>query len=464
MKKSFTFILFLVSISLNLFSQNNLNQDLKAKYDYLNINKNPGFFIGIIKSGTPVYTRSFGMANVENEIAFSARTVSDMGSVSKQLTVMGILLLQEEGKISLQDNIHKHLPDLPPLNEVVNIEHLIHHTSGIPDVYALHSLKGFRYGDHISQSDAFRFLKARPVVDYTPGSKYRYSNTGYMLLAEIISKVSEEGFEDFMQEQIFKPLGMTHTYIMDIPGEIFPQMADSYIPYAPGVINKLYDNSTLQGGGGVYSSGYDMLKWIDNFRTNQIGSMESFKFMLSNAILNDGTTIKYGGGINIDTYRGLKRYHHNGSSAGARTRLVYYPQYELGFVAKSNTTAVGYRDFSEIENLLIDHYLSDVADPRPEDPPEEERNENDSIKFESKEYAGQYYSGLLDLTILVSTTEEGIQLNNFYYPFPPLQYQGDEAFSNNGNQVTFTRDEKGVITTMKMETPRASNIIFIKRK
>jgi CubicO group peptidase (beta-lactamase class C family) len=452
-------ILFFIPID----AQQDMNSILIEKYGSLTDEQLPGFYVGIIKDGNPVYSKAFGMANVEHHVPFSGRTVSDLGSVGKQLTVMGILQLKEEGKLNLNDEIHLHLPKLPALNEKVTIKHLIHHTSGIPDVYALHGLKGFRYGDHISQSDAYRFIEARPVVDFTPGSRYRYSNTGFMLLAEIIKEVSGRSFEAYMKDKVFTPLGMNQTYIMDIPGEIFTYMADSYVASSDGNYTKRYDNSTLQGGGGIYASGYDVLKWIDNFRTKKVGNEDSFQFMLTNAKLSTGKTIDYAGGINVDQYRGIERYHHNGSSAGARTRLAFYPEYQFGFIVKSNTPSVGYNEFTEIEDLIIDQYLKHSASERTSDANPEKDLTNNSIALDEDIYTGKYYNEAIDLTIHVNIENGALQLRNFYYPLSSLQYRGDDKFSDNRNSAIFIKGKNDEIKGMIIETPRASGIEFLKR-
>ncbi|NNF36973.1 MAG: beta-lactamase family protein [Saprospiraceae bacterium] len=458
-------LLFLISFLLfmPLDAQKDMNSILSEKYASLTAEHLPGFYLGIIKYGNPIYSKAFGMANLEHFVPFSGRTVSDLGSVGKQLTVMGILQLKEEGKLNLDDEIHLHLSKLPALNEKVTIKHLIHHTSGIPDVYALHSLKGFRYGDHISQSDAYRFLEARPVVDFTPGSRYRYSNTGFMLLAEIIKEVSGRSFEAYLKEMVFSPLDMNQTFIMDVPGEIFTYMADSYVASSQGNYTKRYDNSTLQGGGGIYASGYDVLKWIDNFRTKKVGNEDSFQFMLTNAKLSTGETIDYAGGINVDQYRGIERYHHNGSSAGARTRLVFYPKHQLGFIVKSNTPSVGYSQFTEIENLIIDQYLNDFASKQKSNDNPEERLINNSVTPSADVYTGKYYNEAIDLTIHANIENGELQLSNFYYPLSSLQYQGDDKFSDNRNSAIFFKGKDDEIKGMIIETPRASGIEFLKR-
>lgn len=463
MKHLLLLSLFSIIALQGLKAQTALNTILVEKYDSLTAENYPGFFLGIIREGNPIYARSFGLANLEHRIPFSGRTVSDLGSVGKQLTVMGILQLKEEGKLRLDDEIHTYLTDLPVLNEKVTIKQLIHHTSGIPDVYALHSLKGFRYGDHVSQSDAYRFINARPVVDFIPGSKYRYSNTGFMLLAEIIRKVSGKSFEAYMKEKIFSPLGMHHTYIMDVPGEIFTDMADSYIPSSDQPYTKMYDNSTLQGGGGVYASGYDVLKWIDNFRTMKVGNQKSFQIMLTNAMLSNGEVLDYAGGINVDQYRGIKRYHHNGSSAGARTRMAYYPEHHLGFIVKSNTTSVGYKQFSEIEDLIIDQYLKEFASEKPSVDIQKEDIKYIGAPPDKDDYSGQYYNEAIDLTIHVNLNDNQLHFNNFYYPFAPLQFQGQDSFIRNGNSASFIRNDEGEVIKLILNTPRASGIEFVKR-
>ena len=465
--RQFLFTLLLISmLGYSGDAQTNLKSKLSHLYGHLAKEQKPGLSISIIENGKVILSEGFGMANVEHLIPFSPNTISDLGSVSKQLTAFAIIMLHDEGVISLDEDIRTYLPDLPDLGYKVTARHLIHHTSGIPDVYALHGLKGMRAGDHINQQDAIIFLKRRPAVDYPPGSQYRYTNTGYMLLAEIVKEVTGSGFEEWMQQNIFIPLNMRFTGIMDIQGEIFPNMADGYVLNPAEKYIKIYDNSTLQGGGGVYSSGNDMLRWIDNFRTRKLGNNNIWGIFLQPATLNNGEKIEYAGGINVNVYRGITRYTHNGSSAGYRTKMAYYPDYQLGFMIKSNTPQIGYDQFEEIEDIILESTIGEELLEKKEKEEKEIQKTgtiSDASTIDYDDYTGHYYSKKLDFTLEVVKSENGLVLKSFFYDFPPTTVMEPDLFKSNGTEIKFLRNKDGEIVSINISTPRASNLIFTRQ-
>lgn len=461
MKKGLFFSIYLVFLSINPGTgQQQLLDSLEARFGHLTSDNKPGLSIGIIKDGSKIISKGYGLANIEHGIPFTAKTPSDIGSISKQLTAFAILLLHDQGIVNLDDDLSHYLTEFPDLGHVVTIRHLIHHTSGLPDIYSLHSLKGLRPGDHVSQSDAMRFVKRKTSLDYTPGDKYRYCNTAYMLLAEIIASVSNQDFESWMKENIFSPLEMNNTYIMDTQGEIFPAMADGYMIWSKDNHIKIYDNSTLQGGGGVYSTSDDMLKWVDNFRTRKIGNANVYEVFLQHAFLNDGTELNYAGGINVDDYRGIKRYTHNGSSAGYRSKMAYYPEYNLGFIVKSNTPALNYDTFNELEDLILNAILPGKIDAKENSNPEPDVSETQESPAIPIEYEGHYYSEELDMTISFERKDNDLKMSNFFYDFPLLTWIMKDEFSRGSNKVNFIRNPAGEITHLRITTGRASNLDF----
>jgi CubicO group peptidase (beta-lactamase class C family) len=443
-------------------AQQILIDSLDARYSHLKEEKKPGLTIGIIQNGKKVVSVGYGMANIEHEIPFTNETPSDIGSISKQLTAFATIMLHDKGALHLDDEITRYLPELPEFCKEVTIRHLIHHTSGLPDIYSLHSLKGLRPGDHVSQSDAMRFLERKKSLDYTPGDIYRYCNTAYMLLAEIVASVSNQDFESWMKDNIFSPLNMNNTYIMDTQGEVFPGVADGYMVWSAGKHIKIYDNSTLQGGGGVYSTSDDMLKWIDNFRTKKIGNSNVFEIFLQHAFLNDGTELNYAGGINVDSYRGVTRYTHNGSSAGYRSKMAYYPEYELGIILKSNTPVINYDSFNDLEDMILNSILPGIIADKEEPSSSSEKTESQENYMISDEYEGTFYSEELELTLSIEIKDNSLIMSNFFYSFPALKRQAEDEFSQGSNTVHFIRKPDGAINRLMISTGRASNLGFIK--
>ena len=382
--KRFTFFLFAMVLFNNMVSAQSLSEKLDTYMATSYNNTTPGAAVAIVKDGETKLVRTYGLANLEHSIPFNPNTVADIGSVAKQMTCFAICLLAEDGKLDLDDPIKKYIPNVPPAAADVSIRNLANHTSGIREVYAILQLQGNRQGDGIQQIDAQHQLAVAKALNFPAGSAYSYCNTGYMLLADIISIVSGQEYEAFMQEQIFDPLEMNHSYIMDKQGEIFPNVAGSY-RRSDESYKEIYDNSTAYGQGGIYSTIEDMIKWLKNFEELKVGSTELFAKMFEKATLTNGEIINYGLGINTESIRGLKTIMHTGSSAGFRTFIGMFPDHDLGVIIMANSP---YVDRPAILDLILDHELKVL--------PEEEREEEESTKENFKpsgleKYVGKYH-------------------------------------------------------------------------
>ena len=333
MNKYSLLLLFFITAGLGQ-AQQSIEEKLDRQLEYLTKEVRPGCAIGIIKEGKTELMKGFGLANLEHQIPFTPETVSDIGSVAKQMTCMGIILLAQGGKLMLDDPIRKYFPDSPDFAEKITIRHLIHHTSGLREIYGTQAIAGMRPGDAIYQEDAVKLLMQSKELNFEPGSDFSYCNTGYMLLAEIISQVSGQSFEAWMRENIFLPLGMKNTYIMNKPGEVFPNAATSYILGKDTTYTQLYDNSTVQGAGGVYTTIPDLLRWIDNYRSQKLGGYLVREKMEEQGVIKGDKSINYAFGLRKWDFKGMEWIGHTGSSAGYRTLMGYFLKEKFGFVIK----------------------------------------------------------------------------------------------------------------------------------
>jgi CubicO group peptidase (beta-lactamase class C family) len=313
----------------------------------------PGFSIGIVRGNDLVFSRGYGMANLEYSVPNSEKTVYHMASVSKQFTAYCILLLERQGQLKLDDDIRKWLPWFPDLKEKISILHLLNHTSGIRDQWDLVVMSGIRMDDVITQEYIIRLLSRQQALNFKPGAEYSYSNSNYTLLAEIVKAVSGQSFRAFADSAIFKPLGMTSTHIHDRHTELVANRAYSYRPSGNG-----YENAVLSyanaGATSLFTSVSDMAKWVSNFYDTKVGDATSLKNLATKGRLNNGNEIPYAAGISVGEFNGEKFYSHTGGDAGFRTYVTVFPDKKMGFIffgnlASLNVAARG----TEVMNLFF---------------------------------------------------------------------------------------------------------------
>ena len=296
----------------------------------------PGGVVAVVEDGGVVFAKAYGLANLEHDVPMTRETVLDVGSVAKQFTAFAIVLLAERGELSLDDDIRKHLDGIPDFGHIITVRQLVHHMSGLREIYTSHALAGYQSGDGISQEDALWLTSRMRELNFEPGTQYLYSNTGYMLLADIVATTSGMSFPEFMAENVFGPLDMTHTTIMAKRGQVIPGAAESYDQEGEDGFRRVFDNSGVQGAGGIYTTADDLALWMSNYGTRALGGERAGEQRLQRGILADGDTLPYAFGINIGERRGLDVLAHGGSSAGYRASFTYFPGLDGGVITMSN--------------------------------------------------------------------------------------------------------------------------------
>src|SRR6516164_6007835 len=260
MKKLLFFLLF----SPDLFAQSKPDS-LEFKVDAL-FNKyynthTPGCAVGIVRNEKVIFRKGYGMANLEYDIPISPSSFFDIASVSKQFAGFAISTLIQQGKISADDDIHKWLPDVPQFGKMITINHLLHHTSGLRDWPGALHLAGWRWDETFSFEDIMRMVKFQKDLDFEPGSRYSYSNTGFNLLAAIVEKVSGRSFREWTDSVIFKPLGMNSSHFLDDPYIIIKNLAYSY-HWENSNLKKELNALTAYGSSSLFTSVDDLCKWV----------------------------------------------------------------------------------------------------------------------------------------------------------------------------------------------------------
>lgn len=326
---------------------------IDSLFQEFNTLNTPGCAIGIVRNDSLIYAKGYGLANLEYDIPITPKTIFYLASVSKQFTAYSILLLAKAGKLNLEDNILNHLSWFPDLKRKITIKHLLNHTSGIRDDLSMASFGGLGDGSIVSQQLAIQYIKKSKALNYEPGEKYLYSNSNYVLLAEIVKERSGQSFKAFTDSALFKPLGMENSFFLDQPYELIKNRAASYYKNANGFVNALHNVFTL-GDGGMFSNIEDLSRWVMNFYNHKVGSAEDISQFSQNGVLNDGSKIPYALGITANEYKGFKQFTHGGALAGYRTNIAVFPELKISFIVLSNNGSV---NAAAKSNQLADIFL-----------------------------------------------------------------------------------------------------------
>jgi D-alanyl-D-alanine carboxypeptidase len=292
----------------------------------------PGVALNVIRNGAAIKTSAYGYSNLELSAPVRPDTVFEIGSISKQFTAAGILLLAQEGRLSVDDRITDHLKGAPPAWTNITLRHLLTHTSGLKN-YTL--LDGFELRRHLTQELFIRAIAAQPV-DFPAGSAWKYSNTGFNLLGFIIENVSGTNYWDFMKSRIFGPLGMDATTDRR-PRRIIPNRASGYEQTNGVLINRDYDLTDIFSAGAIVSTVLDMAKWNAALDADTLLSARTKELMWTPARLNDGKPVKYGFGWFLDSVEGHRNIGHSGATSGFSASIQRFPDDKLAVILLTNT-------------------------------------------------------------------------------------------------------------------------------
>ncbi len=307
----------------------------------------PGCALGVYQDGKVLYARGYGMASLEHGVALSPRSVLDVGSISKQFTAMAMLMLQKEGKLSLDDPIRKYIPELPAYADRITLRRALSQTSGLRDLYIMMGQTGRAFeGDTV---DALRVITRSAEPNYEPGASYLYTNSGWILAAQIVYRLTGKTLAQFAEERIFGPLNMRDTRYLADATTILPNAAEGYAPRPTGgfrVARSSYDGA-IMGAGAVHTTVEDFGRWLNNYDSAAVGGRDIIETMTTATTLNDGSparsgpTQAYAVGLNVGTLRGLRVVSHGGSWAGYRGHFLRFPDQRFAVATFCNLTTSG---------------------------------------------------------------------------------------------------------------------------
>ncbi len=326
---------------------------LFAEWDKPN---SPGAAVVVLKNGKIVHQKGYGMANLEYDVPITPATIFDVASVSKQFTAMAIAILAKQEKISLDDDIRNYLPDIPDFGKTITVRHLLHHTSGLRSWGFLMQLEGLEWDDRLSYAHILQLARYQKELNFEPGEEYSYSNTGYILLAEIVARVTGQSFREYTTTHIFKPLGMADTHFHDDHTEIVKSRANSYAPDEKGGFKNVVSNLTAVGSSSLFSTIDDLSKWLKNFQERRVGGAAVADQMFETGVLNNGKKLDYAFGLVMGEYRGIKTVHHSGGWAGFRSHIVLFPKQKFSVAVLSNLSTM---KPVPLADQIADIYLAD---------------------------------------------------------------------------------------------------------
>jgi CubicO group peptidase (beta-lactamase class C family) len=389
----------------------------------------PGCALGVYRDGQIIYKHGYGMANLNDDVAITPATVFHVASMSKQFTAASIVLLAQQGKLSLNDDVRKYIPELPDFGERITIRHLVHHTSGLRDQWSLLGLAGWRYSlDLITDDDVMSVMTRQKDLNFKPGEKHVYCNTGYTLIGLIVKRVSGVSLREFTAKNIFEPLGMTHTHFRDDHAEIVKHNA---LGYAQEDKNKPFrlsvTNFDTVGATSLHTTVEDLQLWDENFYDPRVGGPAFLQQMLERGKLNNGEQLDYAFGLVVGKYKGLPTVDHAGGDAGYRADMTRFPEQHFSAAvlcnaADTNPSAL----VRQVADILLAKDLK-----TPESTPAKETAKSSGAPLSAEQMAalaGIYWNREDDDFHRVLVKDGNLQINVGDDEFHTLKPAGETSF------------------------------------
>ncbi len=370
----------------------------------------PGCAVAVSREGNVVFQNGYGMANLELEAPITPNTIFHVASVSKQFAAMAIMLLARDGKLSLDDDVRRHLPELPDYGHKITIRHLLQHTSGLRDQWDLLVMARGRFEENrITEGDVLEIVARQKALNFVPGSEYLYSNTGYTLAGTIVKRVSGKSLRDFADERIFRPLGMTSTHFHDDYTMVVKGRAAAYVRGADGKWHVSLPNYDTYGATSLFTTVGDLLKWDANVWKPTVGDDAMLREMRTSATLTNADSTGYGLGIATEVYRGARLIGHSGGDAGYRTYTGRFPEHGLSIVVLCNA---GPANPTALTRSVADVYIGSklaVVEPPPKAAVSLSREQMDKL-------AGVYVNEVTGAPTIVNVRRDTLMLGRTVGP------------------------------------------------
>jgi len=446
-----------ILVSPPLSGQSPLDAELDAIFASWSTARVPGCAVGVAREGTAVLFRAWGMADLEQGITNTPETIFEGGSLAKQFTSAAVILLALDGKLSLEDDVRRYIPELPDYGAPITLRHLMTHTSGLRDWGSVASIEGWGREDRShTHAHVLEILTRQSALNYTPGAAYSYTNSGYNLLAMIVDRVSGMPFAEFSKVRLFQPLGLEDTQWRDDYRRLVPRRSSAYSFRGDEVIiNRPIEY--VHGNGGILTTVSDLLRWDEVVRTGGPFGERFVTEMHRQAVLNDGTTISYASGVQVEQYRGQRRVSHTGSTAGYRGFLGRYPDQGLTVSLLCNAANV---NPGAIGNRVADLFLQGLpavaaSQPQPAAAPATPWTPSAA---ERSGLVGAYHSS--DANVTLEVRQEGGGLVLFRAPDStfPLMPRDRDSFQSGLGTIRVHRNAAGSVRELGLEQDRVHDL------
>jgi CubicO group peptidase (beta-lactamase class C family) len=413
----------------------------------------PGAAVLVVRNGRVLHRAGYGMAYLEHGIPITPGSVFDIASVSKQFAGYAVALLVEEGRLSLDDEVRSHIPELPDFGDPITVRHLVHHVSGLRDWPGTLRLAGWDFEDVISFEQILRMAFAQRELNFRPGGEYTYSNTGYNLLAEVVSRVTGTPFPRWMEERVFTPLGMTSTHFHDDHRRVVPRRASSYQVQGDAGFARIVSSLTAYGSSSLFTSIDDLARWIEHLDQPSEEEERAVERLHIRGVLNSGDTIDYAYGVIWSEDRGLATVSHGGSWAGFRTHLLRYPDEGLSVVVLGNRTDLDAAALArEVGGLFLADRMTPEGDEEAAVQVSGVQNQDepyDPSPEEVREFEGLYRSEELRTEYSLDVRGGRLYAHHFRHGEILLSPVGPDLFNGPGlGEFRFQRDGSGSVTEL----------------
>ncbi|MEM7102725.1 MAG: serine hydrolase [Bacteroidota bacterium] len=424
----------------------------------------PGASVAVMKDGEIIFSKGYGEAQLEYNIPIDPNSIFHIASISKQFTAYCMAKLADEGKLSLDDPIQKHLPEMADFGKTITIKHLIYHTSGLRDQWNLLAMAGWRLDDVITKGQVLRLMSRQTALNFEPGAEYLYCNSGYTLMAEIVERVTEKTFPEWTEENIFEPLGMTNTLFFDDHEKIVPNRTYSFSESGSGFRKRVLSYANA-GATSLFTTPEDLLKWAHSFSKPIAGNEKVMEQMQERGVLTKGDTITYAFGQVLGEWKGLKTWSHGGADAGFRTYMVRFPDQNINIAVFSNLGSFnpGQKAYEIAEIYLEEHIEQKPTSKEKAETAEAEETNTVEIDIEILEaYNGKYE--IAPGFILTISSEDsqlfGQATGQGRFPLTPNSTT-EFGFADAGIKIVFERNDDNSIPHLTLY--QGANVIECKR-
>ena len=421
----------------------------------------PGCAVGVAVRGKPVLMKAYGMANLEHNVANTPDTVFESGSVAKQFTAMAIMLLVQDGRLSLDDQVRKHIPELPDYGVPLTIRHMLTHTSGLRDWGSIASIAGApRTTREYTHAHVLDIVSRQKALNFPPGTQWSYSNTGFNLAAIIVDRVSGMSFAEFSKRRIFEPLGMTSTHWRDDHRRIVKNRAIAYSTSAGAYeIEMPFEN--VHGNGGLLTTVGDLLKWNENFARPAVGDGALVAQMATVGKYGDGRNLDYGLGLYVRPLDGVTNVYHSGSTAGYRAHLNRFPESHTSVAVLCNASdGEATRAANDVSRLYLGKPVGVIGGSAGGI---SGGGRSSMTDHRLTDFVGEYWSDEAETKFTALIDKDRLVLRRRPGTLIELTAVEKDTFRGQIGTVTFRRNASGTVESLSIKQDRVWDLRFVRQ-